>query len=439
MCVYREKGQPGLRPGYGKAIENRLSTLETSVEKITQSVEDVLNHVRAVSVPNHSPLQPVDQRATPAISTPVQGEIAASDQLQPGVDESSPAKSVAYYGQPWQPPQSLPEVASFNPTAVNIMERSSPLQSIPGLSTAIDSSLPPRDVLEELVDLFFELVYPWVPMFFKPSFTANMYSPERQLLLHGMVVIAFRFWQKPDPCPEIRDAYVKTSREQILLNTIDACTLISTQALTLLAVDAVGQGQGPRTWNVMSMLVSAAKYLGLSKATSPASVEANTPLVRNEDPDDGLDLSSIEAEEKRRLFWIIYSIDRLSSVSHGQLGGTDTKSIRLPYPVDEKDWGQPVAHEWFQPTGQAKKTHAHGCTNMWHYSIDLLALLDRSNQVLVHPINYSIPAHCQEWQSIFRRFDTTLSTYFENLPREVRESPTTFDPRWTLVHAIFHL
>ncbi len=147
--------------------------------------------------------------------------------------------------------------------------------------------------------------------------------------------------------------------------------------------------------------------------------EVSTPLIRNEDPDDGLDLSTIEAEERRRLYWVIYSLDRLSSASHGQPGGTDTKTIRLPYPVREEEWGQPLAPEFFQPVEQVKHNHR---VNLWHHYIDLLALVDRSNALLIQPLNHSIPAHCKEWQSNFRRIDVTLSTWFESLPREVQES-----------------
>jgi hypothetical protein len=204
-------------------------------------------------------------------------------------------------------------------------------------------------------------------------------------------------------------------------------------------MDAIGQGPGPRTWNIMAMLVTASKQMGLAKGFSPTNTETNTPLVRNEDPDDNLDLSSIEVEEKRRLFWTIYSLDRFFSVSHGQSCSIDTKSVKLPYPTKDEDWGQSVAPKWFQGTGAAKSTSSSSVTNLCQHNIDLLALLDRSNQLLIQPVNYSLPAHCQEWQSEVRRLDIAMSTWFEDLPREIREPPATFDPMWVTVHATFHL
>ena len=65
--------------------------------------------------------------------------------------------------------------------------------------------------------------------------------------------------------------------------------------------------------------------------------------------------------------------------------------------------------------------------------------MDRSNQLLIKPLDLTLPAHCQEWQSIFRRLDITMSTWFENLPREIRQRPATFDPMWVMLHATAQL
>jgi hypothetical protein len=382
------------------------------MEKISQSVQDILSHVQ----------------------TPLATGISLQT-AEPKTSKSRASKA-ASGAQLWQTSQQLSEVASIISTPE--IEQLPPFLSTLELQT-IDSRLPAKDTLQELVELFFDLVYPWVPLFNKHSFIANLFSPGRQILLHGIVVITFRFWRKSAPSAEMRENFTKISQEQILLNAIDACSLISTQALALLAVDAIGQGPGPRMWNMMAMLITASKQMGLAKGFSPASNETNIPLVRNEDPVDNLNLSSIEVEEKRRLFWTIYSLDHFSSVSHGQPSGIDTKSIELPYPARDEGWGQSVALEWFQGTAAVKSAHLRCHANLWHHNIDLLALLDQSNRFLIQPVNFSLPAHCQEWQSGFRRLDIAMSTWFENLPREVREQPSSFDPMWIMVHATFHL
>jgi hypothetical protein len=402
-----------LRPGYGKAIESRLTRLENNVGKINQSLQDVLNQLQT------------QYTSGPPFQTPDASRIEATGS-KPAIDT-----------QLWQTSQHLSEGASI--TSPPQVEHLPGFLNIQELQT-VDSRLPPPEIIQQLIEIFFQLIHPWVPLFNKTNFVANLFSPGNHVLLHGIVVITFRYWIKSSPSVEVRENHMKVSREQILLTTIDSCSLISTQALALLAVDAIGQGPGPRTWNIMAMLVTAAKQMGLAKDFSFTTTEKNTPLVRNEDPNDNeLQLSTIEVEEKRRLFWTIYSLDRFSSIEHGQSSAIDTKSIKLPYPARDEAWGQSVAPEWFQGPASSRSTHAHCYANLWHYNIDLLALLDRSNQFLIQPLNFSLPAHCMEWQSGFRQLDMALSTWFENLPREVREPPASFDPMWIMIHATFHL
>lgn len=303
----------------------------------------------------------------------------------------------------------------------------------------LDPSLPPGPILHELVDLFFEHISPWVPLFHKPTFKATMLSPNRQVLLHGVVVLAFRFWPRAEPPLESRESHVKTSRERLLLETIDTTSLTSTQAVAMLAVDALAQGPGPRSWNTMAMLVTSAQQLRLARGDCSREAAKQSPLVDNSGPEPDVAPSAVEAEERRRLFWTVYSLDRFSSIPHAQPSAIDSRTIRLQYPAAEDGWGQNASPEWFQRASPMRPALAHYPVNTWHYYIDILTLLDQSNELLVQPVNLSLPAHCQEWQSNFRRMDIALATWFENLPAEMRECPQTFDPIWVLVHATFYL
>ncbi|KAI0107838.1 fungal-specific transcription factor domain-containing protein [Nemania sp. FL0031] len=401
-CSYRQRGQPGLRPGYGKAVEQRLNSLEGNVEKINQTLQDVLEQLRGgKAAPEHNPAEVILGEDT----------------------------------QQWQGSQQTLDLAPLAPDSPIVQP---PLSLNIGITPK--SELPPKAIMDQLVDLFFDKVYSWAPIFYRPYFVANMQSSERQVLLYGIVVVAFRYWKHSDPPPELRESYIRSSREKILLETIDTCSLISTQALSLLAIDALGQGPAPRTWKVMAMLHTAVQELGLEKSHSLADVEVDTPLVRNEDPNDDLDLPIVEAEEKRRLFWLIYRQDQFSSVSRGQAGTINVNDIHLPYPAGEDEWGVPITPTWFEAMPQLRPTVMQLSNNiLWRHYIDVIVFLDRTNQLLVKPVNLSLPAHCQEWQSNFRRLDTALSSWLENLPREVRDPPASFDPIWFMLHATFHL
>ena len=408
-CIYREKGQPGLRPGYGKAIEQRLSVLESNFQTISQRLENVLHHIRPGSF------------------------------NQPDVTHSLlPAAEITDVPNMWQPMQQGMDMGKFATTCPSM--QLGPLTPSVNVSLPCESDsdgLPSSNTLRELVDLFFELVYPRVPMFHRTTLTANMFAPERQILLHGILVVACRFWKKPEPSSKNWESYMTRSRDKILTQAIHTHSIISTQALTLLALDALGQGPGPRACNIMAMLVTAAQQLRLNRSHLPCIGKGTTALVRNEDSDDEFDASIIEVEERHRLFWAIYSLDRFSSMTHGQPGSLNQNEIHLPYPASDEDWTQGEVPEWFNTT--PRSTHTACSARLKHCHIDVLALLDRSNKLLTSPVDLSLPAGCQEWQNSFRQLDTTVNTWFESLPQDVRGPPSRFNSTWMMLHSTFHL
>ncbi|OQU98783.1 Fungal specific transcription factor domain-containing protein [Cladophialophora immunda] len=416
-CVYREKGQPGLRPGYGKGIETRVAFLEDRIDRMHRDLQAVLARGRTEFLGEPHPHRP---DAPPHPSAP------------------HPLDAQAIDSRAQQTPRTLQSHEVLSLTSTPVVD---PLPATwPGLppqpQPQPDNGLPPDSVVRELAELFFEVIYPSFKLFYKPTFMANLTRPDREILVCGIVVISFPFWNKSTPLAESREQYVKRARERILLHNVDNCTIISTQALALLALDACGQGPGPQTWSIMAMLVAAVKQLGLAKIAGDANFEPNHPMVRNEDPDECVDQPSIEVEEKRRLFWSAYVLDRFSSFFHGSPCGIDAKRITVQFPVPDKYWGQTSTAEWFHTTAPLRPS-IDGTRDLWRCQIEVLALSDRTSQLLLQPVNFSLPARCQEWQSSFRLLDTALTTWFDTLPQPVRDAPPEFNPMWIMVHATY--
>jgi hypothetical protein len=194
----------------------------------------------------------------------------------------------------------------------------------------------------------------------------------------------------------------------------------------------------------MSMLVTGARQMQLGRSGVRIPDACDSPLIDHDDAsedtcsDDGL-LTNIEAEERRRLFWVIYSLDRLSNMPLGRPSAIDSRFIRLQYPVRDADWGQ-AASEWFQrPSPLSPGRITQQPLNLWQYYIDVLTMVDESNKLLIQPVDLSMPANCDAWQTRFRQLEESMFSWFENLPDEVREKPKEFDPVWTLLHATFYL
>jgi hypothetical protein len=409
-CIYREKGQPGLRPGFGKALESRLDLLENTMDDVKGSLDRVLAHIQQQPAPptTHHPAHP-----------------------------SSSQPTLADAGAAWHTPQIGSSVqAQVGPTSY---VAGSVSFDTPSQSALVDSDLPSAQVLTSLVDIYFDMIYAWCPLFHRSTFTNSIFEMDHRALLHGVVVVTLRFLDILE-LPEVeKERHLTVSREYVLHSAMDNCTLMSTQALALLAVDAIGSGTGPRTWNIMSLLATAARQLGLFKDVAPAAVEPDTPLVHNDDDYGEIDPTFVVAEERRRLIWVLCLLDRLSSVQHGQLGNIKTRAIRAGYPSMDDEWGVAVVQREYLPPPSTDFAFVRTSPNLWHHFIDLLDFVDRSNQLLLQPVNLTVAAHCQEWQSNFRRLDVNLSTWYEGLPMAIRLSQAEFSVMWTLLQATYYL
>lgn len=300
--------------------------------------------------------------------------------------------------------------------------------------------LPSSEVLEELARLFFRFVAPSVNIFHEPTFTANLFAPERTLLLHAITVVAFRFWDKPSPDAATRERHIQLSKDEILLRSTDSVSLVSTQALVLLAVDSFASAPGTRTASIMALLTCAMHYLGLMRRPLDENQEASFILVRNEHHEHH-DMADepfyIEEEERRRLFWMVFSLDRFTSLSHGTQCIINAGNINQRFPGGDSDWGSPSTAEFFRPFMQPNPSITTPA-NPWRYFIEVTALLDRTHQFLLQPVNLSLPVFCQEWQSKFRVLDMALHTWWDYLPATVRERPVNYDPMWIMIHSTFY-
>lgn len=338
-----------------------------------------------------------------------------------------------------QPPASATQVdmAGLSPSVIGAMAfptTTTGLAPVPHTTTS-PRKLPSAEVLIDLVGLFFEHVYPWAPLFEKLSFMANLWQEDREILLHGIVVCSVRFWEKTTPSPAVMQEHLQASRDRLALCCLETTSLITTQALTLLAIDALAQGPGTKIWMVRSMLNVALQQLGLSKEHTSATPEASSPMVGNDDLESTPETSHIVSEERRRLFWTAFSIDHFASVALGQPSAIPARTIKLRYPSPEGQWYQPSLADWFE-----MGTPLRGSPHAWHNYINIITLLDRSNRLLVHPCDLSHPAKRQEWQSHFRMMAVTLNTWLETCAEECRNpNQDGTDIMWIIVRATYEL
>ena len=106
------------------------------------------------------------------------------------------------------------------------------------------------------------------------------------------------------------------------------------QALTIypfqviLALDIVGNSNGPPGWNLLALITRSVVQLGLAVETTSASVAPVFPSIYTlramvlPEPK-----SFIEDESRRRLFWMVYILDRYATIATAFEFALDEKEI----------------------------------------------------------------------------------------------------------------
>lgn len=107
------------------------------------------------------------------------------------------------------------------------------------------SNLPPAELLEDIVNVYFTKIQPWIPVLHETLFRARMHDadqlPALVVIIHAMVVAAIRFAQPETHGLSFQDieCWAKRSRSIVVLTAMDSLSVENLQALIIIAFDDV--------------------------------------------------------------------------------------------------------------------------------------------------------------------------------------------------------
>jgi hypothetical protein len=107
------------------------------------------------------------------------------------------------------------------------------------------STLPPPKVLEAVVDLFFDLVQPWVPIFHEKRFRRRLENPDSrpalEVVLHAMVVALLKHVYPRELIAHLGDieSICERSRKVVVLTAMDDLYVENLQALIIICFEDV--------------------------------------------------------------------------------------------------------------------------------------------------------------------------------------------------------
>lgn len=104
--------------------------------------------------------------------------------------------------------------------------------------------LPPADLVDSLVEIYFERIHPWTPVLHYRKFKQGMADPERRAelstIFHAIVSLCARFSDDPRlGDSESRASISKRSREAVILQSMESFSVRNLQALIICAFDTV--------------------------------------------------------------------------------------------------------------------------------------------------------------------------------------------------------
>lgn len=329
----------------------------------------------------------------------------------------------------------------------------------PPQSSAIipqEHDFPPYDLLYALADLFFKHINTWCPILHRRSTLDSLFGPSTleeadRILLHAIVATTLRFSVDSRLTPESRERYHEVSKQKVLLYGMENSSVKALQALVILALDLVGIGNGPPGWNLLALITRSVVQLGLAVETTSSIVAPNYPSIYTlramvlPEPKD-----FIEEESRRRLFWMVYLLDRYATVATAFEFALDEKEIdrKLPCRDDLFTRNQAVETKWFHPLERHDHNSAHrDSLGSFSYYIEIIGILTRIHVFLKKPIDIGSLDDVERWQGEYRELDSAIGSWKFSLPNEYGNMSRIFGSGagnkvvncgWVMLHAAYN-
>ncbi|RYP20178.1 hypothetical protein DL765_002937 [Monosporascus sp. GIB2] len=497
FCEYRERKKPGLRAGYGKELEQRLDKLEeilkTHSEILQSSLINPPTHASAPSVRNSNPSLPSDHgtprepasmfRQAESIRTP-RAETAlflqkpstfppTSQSLEFGMHPQTPSIHSMHEGfQPQMPlagispPNQMPSLQPSSATQEYYGTTQSQAIQSPGMTVAhgqtqisSDQDLPPYDLLYALADLYFKHINTWCPILHRKTTLDSLFGPSTldetdRILLHAIVATTLRFSADPRLTEERRRHYHAISKQKVLLYGMENSSVKSLQAMVILALDLCGDSNGPPGWNIMALITRSVVQIGLAVESNSFSVSPNYTSIYTlramilPEPKD-----FIEEESRRRLFWMIYLLDRYATLATAFEFALDDREVDRTLPCRDDLWikNQKVETRWFHANGNPSDIPDHDVNKpenlgAFSYYIEILGILTKIHKFLKQPVDISALSDVEQWQMRYKELDNLLTSWKFGLPGEYGNMAKLFQPGsnkalncgWVMLHATYH-
>ncbi|KAH8692327.1 fungal-specific transcription factor domain-containing protein [Talaromyces proteolyticus] len=339
-CGYdNDREKPGLKTGAVEALRRRVDALEDAVFQQGRT-------------PNELPQRTSQDGKTAAVVALQEGLELLLEQLQSQSrrkrrwsDASDIAGTITQrVNEETLPPSSSPHCTQIQGGQLQVPKKRRHVDDTvliePDDLANVSSSLPPPNVLEAVIDSYFRLVQPWIPIFHEKRFHRRLKNPNErrrlEVVLHAMVVAMLRHLNTGEVAiiPGDIESICERSRKIVVLTGMDDMYVENLQALIIICFEDIGSGRVSRAWPIVGSLTRTVEYLQLSVESE----NHDTGPVLQPRPSLPPAKTWIEEEERRRVFWTIFNLDRFCSVTTGWNTSLTSNDVHRRLPADGGLW-----------------------------------------------------------------------------------------------------
>ncbi|TQN63655.1 Tropolone cluster transcription factor tropK, partial [Colletotrichum shisoi] len=210
----------------------------------------------------------------------------------------------------------------------------------PGVAAGNVPALPDAETIQAVLRAYFSHVHQWIPMIHEARFRRRLEDSGEadalDVVLHAMVLSASRYIDDEDVASSLFGSVQQREavRDWVVSNAMRNLSVESHQALIIVAFNDIGSGEAAKAWSLAGSLTRTVEYLQLTVELDDAERPSlSQPFVSLAPPG-----SWTEAEERRRVFWNVFKLDRFISVTMGWNTSLTSDDVRRRLPCDGILW-----------------------------------------------------------------------------------------------------
>ncbi|KAI9595255.1 fungal-specific transcription factor domain-containing protein [Syncephalis fuscata] len=223
----------------------------------------------------------------------------------------------------------MPNAAMEKENAASRLLQHLAMPSAPFRRLRADVELPPPEMSNRLISIYFARLHPFHPFVHKAAFLRCLRDRRRPplLLLNAIYAIAARWANDPslyaEPGKPLTAGQVFFDRARVLLDDeYDRSELTTVQALIVMSFYQHGCSQSMSSWLLAGMAFRMAHDLGMHRDCERWGLE-------------GLD--RVEKETRRRVWWACFVVDSMTSAALGRPLAIDERDIDAQLPRIDED------------------------------------------------------------------------------------------------------